>query len=70
MSWRTFFSPSPDSLELLQSTARNLIYTLTGLYTALHIIATLGWPQIFSPSLWLISLSMVLLVYLVLRLLP
>ncbi len=70
MSWRTFFSPSPDSLELLQSTARNLIYTLAGLYTALHIIATLGWPQIFSPSLWLISLSMVLLVYLVLRLLP
>lgn len=41
--------------ELMQSTARNLIYTIGGLYLCFHVIATLGLPETFNPSLWGIS---------------
>jgi len=57
------------SRELLLPTARSLIFTLSALYTVWHILATLAWPDVFSPSIWLVTLSMLGLVALVLRLL-
>lgn len=50
--------------ELTLSTARSLIYTVGGLYLVWHVIATLGFPQTFNPSLWVISTSMLALVLL------
>lgn len=44
-----------EDRELLQSVARKVMGTTLGVYAAWHIIATLGWPEIFSPSLYLIS---------------
>jgi len=55
--------------ELMRTTARNLIYTIGWLYLGWHIIATMGFPQIFNPSLWIISVSMLALVLLSLHLL-
>lgn len=55
--------------ELMRSTARTLVYTIAGLYLVWHFIATLGYPKIFSPSLWFISIYMLGLVMLTLRLL-
>ena len=43
----------PDVLELHQSAARNIIHTTGGLYLIWHFIATLVWPEVFSPRLWL-----------------
>jgi signal transduction histidine kinase/CheY-like chemotaxis protein len=55
--------------ELMRTTARNLVYAIGWLYLGWHIIATLGFPQIFNPSLWIISVSMLALVLLSLHLL-
>ncbi len=46
--------------ELLQSTSRKVIYTTGGIYLVWHFIATLLWPDTFSPSLWIITLMMLL----------
>lgn len=54
--------------DLMRSTARNLVFTLSGLYLAWHMIATLEYPQIFSPSLWYVSVYMLGLVLITLRL--
>lgn len=48
----------PASSELLQTTSRNLICTILAIYMATHFIATLEWPQIYSPSLWAITFWM------------
>lgn len=55
--------------EISLSTSRNIIATIAALYLVWHFIATLGWPQTFSVSLWAISLPMALLVVLSWRLL-
>jgi signal transduction histidine kinase/response regulator of citrate/malate metabolism len=51
----------PDSRELLQSTARRLVFTILGIHLTWHFTATLMWPRLFSPSLWFITLALLLL---------
>jgi signal transduction histidine kinase/CheY-like chemotaxis protein len=60
MRWLQNLFPNEDSEfhELMRSTARNIVYSVSGLYMVWHIFATLFYPQRFSPSLWLISLYM------------
>lgn len=62
------FSPKPELSELMHSTARNVVGTVAGLYLVWHIIATIGYPAQFSPSLWLISIFMAALVAITLHL--
>ncbi len=57
-----------DTHQLLSSTSRNLIITTFALYIAWHMMATLTWPRIFSPSLWLSTLMMLAIVFISLRL--
>ena len=54
--------------DLMRSTARNLVFTIASLYLAWHMIATLGYPQFYSPSLWEVSALMLALVLITLRL--
>ncbi|PKN90019.1 MAG: hypothetical protein CVU45_04690, partial [Chloroflexi bacterium HGW-Chloroflexi-7] len=58
-----------EDRELLQSVAKKVIGTTLGVYLAWHIVATLGWPQIFSPSIYLLTLIMVIIGLSVFRLL-
>ncbi|MEW5869387.1 MAG: ATP-binding protein [Chloroflexota bacterium] len=51
-----------ESRELIVSSARNLISVVAALYLAWHFIATLTWPKIFSPSLWVSTLMMLIIV--------
>lgn len=44
--------------EFYQNTSRRVILTTLFTYFCFHIIATLGWPRTFSPSLWIITLIM------------
>lgn len=61
--------PSSSELqELMRATARNLVYTVAGLYLIWHSIATVGYPRLFSPSLWTISLYMLALTLTAIRL--
>jgi signal transduction histidine kinase/CheY-like chemotaxis protein len=46
--------------ELMQSISRKVMGTTIGTYLIWHIIATLVWPQVFSPSLYLVTLIMIL----------
>jgi len=69
MTWfQQIIREDSDFPELAKTTARKLIYTVGGLYLCWHMIATLGFPQIFNPSLWLISVIMLGLVWLSLSL--
>jgi signal transduction histidine kinase/CheY-like chemotaxis protein len=63
------FSWEIEDLELLQSVAKKVIGTTLGAYIAWHIIATLGWPQIFTPSLYLLTLEMVVISLVAIKLL-
>lgn len=64
MPWlQSISGEDSDFADLVKSTARNLIFTLGGLYLCWHIIATLGFPQIFNPSIWIISVFMLGLVW-------
>jgi signal transduction histidine kinase/CheY-like chemotaxis protein len=70
MSWlQRITQEDSDFPELAKTTARKLIYTVGGLYLCWHIIATLGFPQVFNPSLWIISVLMLGLIWLSLTLL-
>ncbi len=62
MRWLHLLSPKSELNDLMNSTARNVVGTVAGLYLTWHIIATVGYPSIFSPSLWLISIFMFFLV--------
>ncbi len=67
---RTALRNDDEARQLLQSTSRNIIGVVAALYLAWHFIATLTWPKIFSPSLWLSTLLMLLVISTSLRLLP
>lgn len=67
---RISYRHDPDSFELMQSTARILIFTTSAIYVAWHMIATLFYPEIFSPQIWAVSLWMAAVVFVSLRLLP
>ncbi len=58
-----------EDAELLQSTSRKVILTTSAIYLLWHFIATLGWPAVFSPSLWSCTLLMLCVILLSLRLL-
>ncbi|MDW8226548.1 MAG: hybrid sensor histidine kinase/response regulator [Anaerolineales bacterium] len=56
--------PDSDSElhDLIRSVGKRVIYTIGGLYLTAHTIATLGFPEIFSPGIWAISIYMFVLV--------
>lgn len=54
MQWET------QDYELMRSTSQKIIATVSLTYLFFHFAATLGWPQIFSPSLWSCTLLMAL----------
>jgi len=58
-----------NTLDILQSAARNMIYTTSGLYLLWHFTAILVWPRVFSPRLWVIGVLFMGLFFLVIRLL-
>lgn len=47
-----------EDRDLLQSVAKKVMGTTLGVYMVWHIVATLGWPQLFSPSIYLLTLAM------------
>lgn len=53
-----FFRWETEDRELLQSVSHKVMGTTIGAYVIWHLVATLGWPQFFSPSLFLISFIM------------
>jgi len=55
--------------ELVQSTSQRVIGTTAAVYLVWHFIATLFWPEMFSPSLWIITVGMASIVIITLRLL-
>lgn len=71
MNWlNSILHPQVDASDLLQSSARKVIFTVGLVYLIWHITATLAWPAIFSPMLWLVSILMLVVVITTLRLLP
>ena len=50
-----------EDRELLQSVSQKVMGTTLAVYMSWHIIATLGWSEIFSPSLYVITLGMALI---------
>ena len=57
MNWlRTLFTEDKISKELLQSTSKYIIYSTGGIYLAFHFIASLFFPRIFSPELWICTI--------------
>jgi signal transduction histidine kinase/CheY-like chemotaxis protein len=55
--------------DLLLTTSRNIVFTTASLYLVWHFFATLAWPEIFNPAIWMISISMFFLVILTIQLL-
>jgi signal transduction histidine kinase/CheY-like chemotaxis protein len=56
---RAFFRWETEDRELLQSISHKVMGTTLGAYVIWHLTATLGWPQVFSPSLFFISIVMI-----------
>ncbi len=70
MNWiNTIRKIDTDSLEILQSTSRHIIFTVGGLYLVWHFIATLVWPQVYTPHLWLTTFFVMIVLALSARLL-
>ena len=72
MRWiRADIESNSDARDLLVTTFRHLVFTIAILYTCWHFLATLSWPEIFSPSLWRVTVLLggatVLTVYLIER---
>lgn len=44
--------------ELMRSTSQKIITSVSVTYLVFHFILTLGWPQTFSPRLWVCTLLM------------
>ncbi len=64
MNWLVTSNTDSELYDLMRSTGQKLIYTIGGLYLTGHVIATLGYPQIFIPRIWGISMYMFTLVIL------
>jgi len=69
MIWIKTVLSSDTERELLTTTSRSIIAMVAVIYAIWHFVATLVWPDIFSPSLWASSLSMIVIVTVALRLL-
>lgn len=52
--------PETEEFELLRSTSTTAILTSGAIYLLFHFIATLFWPEIFSPSLWVCTIIMLI----------
>jgi len=52
-----------ETRELMLTTSRNIIFTTGVLYMTWHFIATLAWPKIFNPTIWFVSISVLILVF-------
>jgi signal transduction histidine kinase/DNA-binding response OmpR family regulator len=59
--FKALFQIDPDSRELLEGTARRLVYTVLAIHLAFHFTATLVWPRVFSPSLWVTTFFIITL---------
>lgn len=59
--FKSLFQIDPDSRELLEGTARRLAFTVLAIHLVFHFTATLVWPRLFSPSLWLTTFFMLVL---------
>lgn len=72
--WR--LSPESDAefagpvTQLLQTTLRNLVLTIGGVYLAWHLVATVTWPDRAGWKTWLVTPIVLLSCGLALRLLP
>ena len=65
MQWiKSNLEKDSDSRELLVTTFRNILFTVGGLYMAWHFIATLFWSRVFSPQIWWVTISMVVVLLL------
>ena len=62
MNWLNTPNTDSELHDLMRSTGQKLIYTIGGLYLVGHVIATLGFPQIFIPGIWALSFYMFTLV--------
>ena len=71
--WQILRSP-PDfvdsSHELIQSTTRTIILTLSGIYLLWHLVATVVWLPVLGVRIWLMTALVLPLCLIVLRLLP
>ena len=67
MHWLNIPNTDSELHDLIRSTGKKVVYTVGGLYLAGHIVATVGFPNIFSPGIWAISLSMLAIIVLSLR---
>ncbi len=54
-----FFRWESSDRELLQSISLKVMGTTIGTYLVWHIVATLVWPQYFSPSLYVVTVEMI-----------
>jgi signal transduction histidine kinase/CheY-like chemotaxis protein len=60
MHWiRSVLGIEESSKELFLSTASYVIYSTGGVYLFFHFIASLFYPRIFSPRLWICTLIMI-----------
>ena len=57
---KKLFQNESNDLELLHSTSNKVVLTTAAIYTLWHTLGTLGLPAIFSPSLWICTLLMIL----------
>lgn len=55
-----FFKWESSDPELLQSISTKVMGTTLGTYIVWHILATLVWPQYFSPSIYMVTLEVIL----------
>jgi len=55
--------------ELLQSVSQKVMLTTLAVEITWHLVATLVWPQVFSPSMYFITLGMIILTVIAVRLL-
>jgi signal transduction histidine kinase/CheY-like chemotaxis protein len=69
MHWlKTIADGDSEMQELMQSAGRRMVSAIGGLYLVTHMVATLGYPETFSPSLWSVSIYMLALILVSLRL--
>ena len=61
MNWMNLPNSDSELHDLVRSSGQKLIYTIGGLYLFGHVIATLGFPNIFVPRTWVLSLYMLIL---------
>lgn len=69
MDWlKNTLARGSETRDLLQTTSRNIIFTTGVLYMLWHFVATLAWPRTFNSTIWLVSISVVVLIVATIRL--